>query len=323
MRSIVGRTLPASSYSRGTSRSILYLTFGSGTEVKRQYTSLTRTSIPPHMPRDIEEHCMKISADIQNKTLTAKEFREIVQKRFPTRSYTSANVYTVRQLAESFPYIFKVTPDETTGWYTVSNVSPQTSDAGDNTEVADAIRNALQKFLYSSSSSAQSAPGTKTVAKSVKDVIPASILQSVKSRDLLDIIRAQGSVDVVTRVRVRPKATPRGAHVFIDGDSITRDQVTSLMQTLKLQTVSSTKVVARQPSTPQHTNSDVICSYQTQTFQVLESQIEHLKLGSTVILKEVVVMCSEKTKSIYVEMGRRLGFSVNFFVVTPSSVGVL
>ena len=263
---------------------------------------LPRVALPASAVTMCEDMATKLPED--GTVVSAVEFRSLVDEAFPDRDYNAFGVYTARQLAENLPSVFKVVPDEETGWYCVGRKV---------NEEADGTESQKPKFVLDAKTIA---PG---VAVRVKDILPQEA-RGMSAKDILSSLKQQPDVELVTRVRITPRPNARGAHVFIDGDHLPREMVKSLAGVLKLQSVNSTKVVVRQPSSSPHGPTDIVCPSQTQTYQVLETHVDHLLVGAPAVLKDVIILCGETSKDVYTQVAKRYAAKMRIFVCTPSTM---
>lgn len=275
------------------------------------------------VPSDYVAMCEDMASRLpeDGTVVTAIEFRSLVEECFPKREYNTFGVYTARQLADNLPAVFKVIPDEETGWYCVGRrvaTTATTTGSGDSSNATS-----------SSSSSSTEDDSAKFVVdvKSIpvgssvllKDAVPPEA-RRLPASEVLATIRRQSDVELLTRVRITPRPNARGAHVFVDGDGLVKDLVRSLATVLKLQSVNSTKVVVRQPSSSPHGPTDVVCPSQTQTYQVLETHIDHLLVGAPAVLKDVIILCNEASKGVYTQVAKRYASRMRIFVCTPTTM---
>ena len=242
-------------------------------------------------------------------SVSAADFAALVEEHLPNRAYNALGLYTIREVAEACPSMFRLDPDAETGWYTVarSDVSPMDSGAS---PVSGGGKKDPSKYV------AVKGPGLVPLQEALTAEADGVPIDAV-----LRYLHTNTSYKVRTMVTIRPKAREHGAHVFVDGDSIGKETAAQLFSVLKLTKVASTRTIVRQPTTSPHDANDLVCRAPAQTFQLLENQLGQLTAGSAAVLKPIVIMCGEEQKPLYAAMARNFGTRMDITLCTPSSVG--
>lgn len=139
--------------------------------------------------------------------------------------------------------------------------------------------------------------------------------------DWLALLESCRGLETRPALVVRERRPPRGAHLFVDGDGLSKDDVTAVCRRLGIQLAVSTVVVARQANQPPHTPQDFVAPHAVRTYMAVELAAERMRLASTVVLKDVVYVCCESRRALYADhVARAVAFpDAPVIVATPLS----
>lgn len=124
----------------------------------------------------------------------------------------------------------------------------------------------------------------------------------------------------VPRIQFRPKLHQRGVHMFVDADGISSTETQRLMSLLGIDAALSTHFTVRQPGTSQHSPHDIVASYFIPSYMVIDKQLRLLRDSMPVVLKDVVVLCSDEKVALYCSVLQTVTFpDAKVLVCSPNN----
>ncbi|KAG8342510.1 hypothetical protein TRVL_06657 [Trypanosoma vivax] len=239
----------------------------------------------------IEAMLLKVAAKLPVMGVSGSQLQGILEDEAPHFQPSAVGALSLRDAIQCFPKIFTVDVDSTGRWTvrctTKVNESAPTR-VGDPSNIVSFCR---RRMLMGRQ----------------EEYVPLRVAmkeENITDRDLLRKLISNKEISKLLQIKfevsVRPKRPERNAICFIDADEIGVDAVEAMWKGMCLSS-QSTRFVARRPTSRGHSSNDIITPDNMPAYSVLELKARELAMGSSVILQDIVYMCSLKQFSLYAE----------------------
>ncbi|EAN91759.1 hypothetical protein C3747_102g39 [Trypanosoma cruzi] len=264
------------------------------------------------MRSQVESMLLKVATKIPLSGVSGSQLQAILEDEVPHFQPSLVGALSFKDAIQSYPHIFLVESDPTGKWKVKSATSaPPDAPTGKRGPlgIVDFCRRRALMGHHGAYTPLRLAMQKTGITE--KDVLK----QLVTNAEVSNVLQVKLSV------RLRPKRLPINAFCFIDGDEIGPNVVESMGKGLTLSS-KSTYVVARHPIFPKHSNNDIIVPEDMPTYAVLESKARELMLRQTVILQDVIYMCSSSQFTLYAEHVAKMNVfpDADVYVCCPSRV---
>ncbi|KAH9601287.1 hypothetical protein LSM04_009571 [Trypanosoma melophagium] len=271
-----------------------------------------RQQVPAAAPHTAEWMLRGVAAKIPPAGVTGAQLQAMLEDEAPHFQPSAVGALSLKDAIQSFPNMFMVETDPTGKWIVKSVDNARSSTGIEKSGTLSIVdfcrRNSLQgpQGAYASLLVAMQKTGIKD-----KGILRELLLNDEVSRVL----------QVKLSLSLKPKRPPSNAFCFIDGDEIGTSAVQDMWKELNI-TQESTRFVARRPTSVKHSGSDIIAPDDMPTYAILELKAKELALHQSVILQDIIYMCSSKQFALYAEHVAKLNTfpDADVYVCCPSKI---
>ncbi|RNF08816.1 hypothetical protein TraAM80_02558 [Trypanosoma rangeli] len=261
----------------------------------------------------VELMLLKVAAKIPSTGVSGSQLQAILEDEVPYFQPSVVGALSLKDAIQSYPHIFLV-ESEPAGKWTVKPVTG--APPGASTCGKDGPHGIVDFCRRRALMGHQGAYVPLRLAMQKTGITEKNLLkQLVMNEEVARVLQVKLSV------RLRPKRAPTNVFCFVDGDEIGPTVVEAMGRELTL-SGKSTHVVARHPTSPKHSGGDIIVPDEMPTYAVLELKARELILRQTVVLQDVIYMCSSNQFTVYAEHVAKLNAfpDADVYVCCPSRV---
>ncbi|CBH09011.1 hypothetical protein, conserved [Trypanosoma brucei gambiense DAL972] len=262
----------------------------------------------------METMLLKLATKIPPTGVSGAQFRAILEDEAPHFQPSAVGALSLKEAVQRYPRLFDVETDTTGKWFVrPAGVGKDgRASVGKNSAPISIINFCSERALMGN----QADYVPLHVAMREESVASEGVL-----RDLVDSEELSKQLQIRFSVRLRPKRPVTNAFCFVDGDEIGLEAVDAIWKEMNLSD-KSTRLVARQPTSRKHNSSDIVAPADMPTYAVVERKARELSLTQSVVLQDVVYMCSLRQFSLYADHIAKLNAfpDADVYVCCPSKV---
>ncbi|ORC88906.1 uncharacterized protein TM35_000141170 [Trypanosoma theileri] len=263
-------------------------------------------------PHTAEWMLRGVAAKIPPAGVTGAQLQAMLEDEAPHFQPSAVGALSLKDAIQSFPNMFIVETDNTGKWIVKS-----VGNARSSSEIDKSGALGIVDFCRSNSLVVpQGAYTSLLVAMQKTGIKDKGILRELLMSDEISRV-----LQVKLSLGLKPKRQPSNAYCFIDGDEIGTNAVQQMWKELNL-TQESTRFVARRPTSVKHSGSDIIAPDDMPTYAILELKARELALRQSVVLQDIIYMCSSKQFAVYAEHVAKLNTfpDSDVYVCCPSKI---
>ncbi|KEG13580.1 hypothetical protein DQ04_00921140 [Trypanosoma grayi] len=261
---------------------------------------------------EVESVLMKVAAKIPPSGVSGSQLQAILEDEAPYFQPSAMGALSLKDAIQAYPNVFIVDTDSTGKWMVRAAGSARPSVPVTSRGPLRIVDFCRRRALLGQ----QSSYTPLRVAMQKTDLTDKGLL-----RELVTDEEASKALEVRLSVSVKPKRSPANAFCFIDGSEIGTKAVDAMWKGLCLSD-QSTRIVARHPASPKHSSTDIVAPEEMPTYAVLELKAKELTMRHSVILQDIIYMCSSRQFVMYSEHVAKLNAfpDSDVYVCCPSRV---